>query len=227
MEYAYCSLIGYAVGTFNPAYLFARLKGFDIRKKGSGNAGASNALILFGKLRGIVCALLDIAKAYLAILLSEVLFSGFEHAFAVTGTACILGHIFPFYMKFKGGKGLACLGGVILRFHPLLFLTMLAAEVVLVLIVDYICIVPLTASIAFAAIYAVATKDLIGTAILLSAAAVIFCKHIENLKRIRRGTEMHLSYLWRPEAEMARMKQNLPNDEEEIEEHFSGESGGK
>ncbi len=222
MEYVYCSLIGYAIGTVNPSYLLARLRGFDIRKKGSGNAGASNALILFGKVRGILCALMDIAKAYLAILLSEVLFPGCEHAFAVTGVACTLGHIFPFYMKFRGGKGLACLGGLILRFDWRLFLIILASEVVLVLIVDYICIVPITASVAFAVIYAAITRDVIGTVLLLGLSGVILGKHVENLRRIRRGTEMHLSYLWRPEKEMARMKDHLPNDDAEIDEHFSG-----
>ncbi len=227
MESVYCTLIGYTVGTFNPSYLLARIKGFDIRKKGSGNAGASNALILFGKLLGIICALMDIAKAYLAVLLTEVLFPNFSLAFAITGTSCILGHIFPFYMKFKGGKGLACLGGIILSFDWRLFLIMLTAEIILVLIVDYICFVPLTASVAFAAVYAVARRDLIGTLILLCSTGVILLRHVENLRRIRRGTEMHLSYLWRPHAEMERMKQNLPNEDEEIEEHFSGSSEKK
>ena len=106
MEYICCGLIWYFIGTINPSYFIAKRRGFDIRTKGSGNAGASNALILFGKLLGIICALLDIAKAYLAILLTEALFPEFRYAYAITGVACVIGHIFPFYMKFKGGKGL-------------------------------------------------------------------------------------------------------------------------
>ncbi len=227
MEYLYCTLIGYAIGTINPSYLLARIRGFDIRKKGSGNAGASNALILFGKLWGVLCALFDIGKAYLAILLTEVLFPDCTHAFAVTGVACTLGHIFPFYMKFRGGKGLSCLGGLILRFDWRLFLLMLVAEVILVLIVDYICFVPITASVAFAIIYAVLTRDLIGTLLLLGLTGVIFGKHLENFRRIRCGTEMHLSYLWKPQAEMERMKRNLPNEEAEIDNHFSGQADNK
>ena len=63
MEYIHCAVMGYLIGTINPSYIIAKIKGFDIRKKGSGNAGASNALILFGKIMGVICALLDIAKA--------------------------------------------------------------------------------------------------------------------------------------------------------------------
>ena len=110
MKYVLCILIGYLMGSINPSYIIARLRGFDIREKGSQNAGASNALILFGKVIGIGCALFDIAKAAFAIWLCETLFPEFAYSYAVTGVACIVGHSFPFYMKFKGGKGLACLG---------------------------------------------------------------------------------------------------------------------
>ncbi|MBQ4111933.1 MAG: glycerol-3-phosphate acyltransferase, partial [Clostridia bacterium] len=106
MKYVLCLLIGYVTGTINPSYIIARLRGFDIREKGSGNAGASNALILFGKVLGIGCALFDIAKAAFAIWLCGRLFPGLAYSLAITGVACILGHVFPFYMKFKGGKGL-------------------------------------------------------------------------------------------------------------------------
>ena len=98
--------MGYLIGTINPSYIIAKLCGFDIREKGSKNAGASNALILFGKITGIGCALFDIAKATLIVWLCETLFPELAYSFAVTGVACILGHVFPFYMKFKGGKGL-------------------------------------------------------------------------------------------------------------------------
>ncbi len=222
MTFVYCILLGYLIGSVNPAYLLARLRGFDIRKKGSGNAGASNALILFGKLWGILCALLDIAKAYLAILLTEVLFPDFAHALSVTAVACVLGHIFPFYMRFRGGKGLACLGGIILYFDWRVALLMLALEIGLALLVDYICIVPTTASVAFPIVYAAMTRDLWGALILAVLPAVLLVKHLENFRRIRQGTEMHLSYLWRPEREMERIKENLDDPEETIDAHFSG-----
>ena len=209
MEYLYCSLIGYGIGTFNPSYLIGKNKGFDIRRTGSGNAGASNALILFGKAVGFICAVLDILKAFLAVRLTKKLFPGFQHCFAVTGSACVLGHIFPFYMGFRGGKGLACLGGIILAYNWKLFLLMLAAELLVALITDYICFVPVTAALALPILYAIIEKDRIGALILGIVTVVVFIKHTENFKRILNGTELHLSFLWRPQAEVNRIKANF------------------
>ncbi len=212
MDYIACALLGYLIGSFNPSYLLARSKGMDIRENGSHNAGASNALILFGKAKGIVCAVVDILKACFAIWLAGYLMPDFSQSFSVTAAACVLGHIFPFYMGFRGGKGTACLGGIVLAYSWRLFLVMLAAEVLLALVTDYICVVPITASIAFPLIYGFIKGDALGAMILAVITAVVLFKHMENLKRIRLGTEMRLSYLWRPDAEMARMMENLPED---------------
>ncbi len=224
MEYICCSIIGYLIGAVNPSYLIAKKKGFDIRTKGSGNAGASNALILFGKLLGVLCALLDIAKAYFAILLTEALFPEFRYAFAITGVACVIGHTFPLYMRFKGGKGLACLGGIVLYFNWKVFLIMLAGAIVIALVTDYICFVPLTASFAFPFIYGFMERDMYGSVILALITAVTIVKHIENLHRIKNGTEMHLSFLWKPVAEIERLKSNLSEDTAEIDSHFYKDS---
>lgn len=221
MEFIYCGLIGYLIGTVNPSYLMAKKRGFDIRTKGSGNAGASNALILFGKAIGVVCALLDIAKAYLAVYLTRRLFPDFEYAFAVTSASCIMGHVFPWYMKFKGGKGLACLGGVILFFDPVVFLIMLSVAVVIALIADYICVVPVAAAITFPIIYGCMEADFVGACILAVVAVAIVIKHIENFRRIANGTEIHLSYLWKPKAEVDRLKATLNKTDAEVEDHFS------
>ena len=100
-----CAVIGYMIGAVNPSYIISKIKGFDIRKKGSGNAGASNALIVFGKAVGILCALFDIYKACLAIELTRrVIFPEFELAFIITSTAVIIGHMYPFYMGFKAAR---------------------------------------------------------------------------------------------------------------------------
>lgn len=222
MEYLYCSLIGYFIGTFNPSYIIAKIHGFDIRTKGSGNAGASNTLILFGKVMGVICAILDIGKAYLAVFLTETLFCNFENAFSVTGIACVIGHIYPFYMKFKGGKGLACLGGIILYFNWKVFLIMLGAEILIVLITDYICFVPITASLAFPFIYKIMENNLSGAYILAIITILMIIKHIENLKRIGNGTEMRFSFLWKPDREMDRIKNTLSEPSKNIDEHFSG-----
>ena len=207
MEYVYCALLGYAVGALNPAYLIGRIKGMDVRENGSGNAGASNAVILFGRVIGVFCALFDIAKAFGAIRFAQWLFPDFAQALAVCGAACILGHIFPFYMKFRGGKGLACMGGLVLAYDWRVFLILLAAEVVVVLVTDYICFVPVTASVAIVAIYLIQTRDWIGAAALALAVAAVIFRHLENFRRIREGKEMRFSYLWHPQQEMKRMQE--------------------
>ena len=192
-------MIGYLIGAINPSYIIAKLRGFDIREKGSKNAGASNALILFGKVLGIGCALFDIAKATFAIWLCGKLFPELTYSFAVTGVACILGHVFPFYMDFKGGKGLACLGGMILAFDCRVFLIMLAAEIIVAIVTDYICFVPLTASAVFPIVYGIMRQDARGALIIAVILPLMIYKHKENLKRIKQKTEMPFSFLWNKE----------------------------
>lgn len=210
MKYVFCILIGYLIGTINPSYIIAKLQGFDIREKGSKNAGASNALILFGKVLGVGCALFDIAKAAFAIWLCAKLFSELAYSFAVTGVACILGHVFPFYMKFRGGKGLACLGGMILAFEWRVFLVMLAIEIVVAFVTDYICFVPMTASAIFPFVYLIMRRDVPGALIIALILPLMLYKHKENLKRIKQKTEMPFSFLWNKEKALE--KTNISKD---------------
>ena len=199
MKYLLCILIGYLIGAINPSYIIAKIRGFDIRERGSKNAGASNALILFGKFVGIGCALFDIAKAGFAVWLCGKLFPELVYSFAVTGISCIIGHVYPFYMKFRGGKGLACLGGMIFAFDWRVFLIMLAAEIVVVIATDYICFVPLSASLAFPIVYGIMWRDVIGALIICIIIPIMIYKHKENLKRIKQKTEMPFSFLWNKE----------------------------
>lgn len=205
MDFLMCALTGYLIGCMNPAYFVGRKKGMDIRTEGSGNAGASNALILFGKLVGILCAVFDIAKTWFVIWLCRRMFPGSAFTFVVPSVACILGHVFPVHMGFRGGKGLACLGGMILTYDWRVFLLMLTAELILTLITDYLCFVPVTASCVFVLVYGIMEKDWVGSVLLIIPAVVIFLRHRENFRRIRQGTELHLSYLWRPETELKRV----------------------
>lgn len=213
MKYVCCLLIGYLIGMLNPSYMLARLHGFDIRERGSGNAGASNALLLFGKLRGVLCAAFDIVKAAGSVFLTRVLFPQDPLVFAVTASACILGHIFPFYMHFRGGKGLACLAGTILAFDLRVFGIMLACALVIALVTNYICFVPMSASVAFPIVYGCMTGNLPGVLLLILVAVVVLWRHGENIRRIRLGRELRLSYMWNKEKETARMQANYPEEE--------------
>ncbi len=215
-----CILLGYLVGGINPAYIIGTLRGFDIRKKGSGNAGASNAIITMGKRVGVISALLDIFKAT-AVMLIAPLFLKVPFAAEIAGVSCIIGHVFPAFMKFRGGKGLACMGGMLLAIDWRLFFVMFTAEVILLLLVDYICFVPITAAILIPIIYGAfgsagagtlinANGGWWGAAIIAAGTLVVFGKHIENLKRIHHGVELHFSFLWskNKEAEIERVRKN-------------------
>ena len=204
---------GYLIGTINPAYIFGRFLGFDIRGRGSGNAGATNATLVMGKAVGFLCMFLDILKSFISYRLAKLLFPATVCAGIIAGVACILGHIFPVWMGFAGGKGLACIGGLILAYDWRLFLPMLAAEILLVLVFQYICIVPLSASVVFPVIYAIRTSDFIGTLILAALIPVIVYKHLPNLRRIMSGQEARISWLWNAEKEEARLKERFSDQE--------------
>lgn len=206
MDNLYIILIGYFMGNINPSYIIGRIRGFDIRSRGSGNAGASNAVITMGKGVGLFSALFDIFKAAFAYILAETLFPHIKISGILSSASCIMGHIFPVFMRFHGGKGLACLGGMILAYSPPLFLTMLAAEIVVALLLDYICVVPITGSVIFTAVYAFTVGDVAGTLILAGVSFVILFRHIQNLDRIKNGTEIHFSFLWHREEELERVK---------------------
>lgn len=118
-----CLVIGYVFGLFQTAYFYGKAHGIDIRKHGSGNSGTTNALRVLGTKAGLIVFFGDCLKCFLAVMLVKLLFGAqypdVKYLFAIYGaTGVILGHNFPFYMNFKGGKGIAATAGLILAFHP-------------------------------------------------------------------------------------------------------------
>jgi len=203
-----CALLGYFIGNINMAYIISRIKGFDIREKGTGNAGASNVMMTVGKSAGALTAVFDISKAVVSVILAVRLFPLLRSAEVISGVGCILGHIFPVAMKFHGGKGFACLSGMVLAYSPKIFLVLLLAEAVAVLVFDYICIVPVSSSVIFTIIYSLITGDPFGTLVLSFISVVILLKHTNNFRRIQNGTEVHVSFLWRKDEEVKRVRKN-------------------
>lgn len=206
MKLIVCVLLGYIVGMFNPAYLIGKAKGHDLKKEGSGNAGASNAIVVIGKGVGVACGLADIFKAFFIYRVCEAMFPGMASAGMLAGAGCILGHIYPVWMHFNGGKGLACLGGTILAYDWKIFLLMLAVEIVFVLLAGYICLVAISASVVFPAVYMLRGGTVPALILLLAVTVTMLFKHRENLRRIREGSELRISYLWNKEAELERVQ---------------------
>ena len=118
-----CLLIGYVFGLFQTAYFYGRLHGIDIRTKGSGNAGTTNTLRVLGRKAGIIVLIGDILKTVLAITLVRWLVVPYvpkleELLVLYTAAGAILGHNYPFYLGFKGGKGIAATAGLLIAFDP-------------------------------------------------------------------------------------------------------------
>ena len=123
MERIICLLIGYVFGLIQTAYLYGKAHGIDIRQHGSGNAGTTNTMRVLGTRAGLLVLLGDCLKCIAAVVLVRFVF-GRSHPDTIyllclyTGAGAILGHDYPFYMGFRGGKGIAATAGLILSFHP-------------------------------------------------------------------------------------------------------------
>lgn len=123
MERVICLLIGYVFGLFQTAYFYGKAHGIDIRQHGSGNSGTTNALRVLGTKAGLIVLAGDCLKCMAAVWIARLVF-GPSHPDEIyllclyAGAGAILGHNYPFYMGFKGGKGIAATAGLILSFHP-------------------------------------------------------------------------------------------------------------
>lgn len=200
-----CVAAGYFIGCINPAFIIGRIKGYDVRSSGSKNAGASNTVIMAGKLAGVLVALLDIFKAALSWRLCQALFPQFALAGILGGVACILGHMFPVFLHFCGGKGLACIGGVVLAYDPATFLIMLAITCVIGFATNYIAIATVSIAAIWPVYYGVTTGFWAGAAVLAVPFVPILLRHMTNFRRIRAGEELRLHFLWKKDSELERI----------------------
>jgi len=185
-------VLGYLLGNFQTAYLIGKFFGkIDIRQKGSSNAGASNVTQVMGWKFGVLTALADILKAFLAVEISFLIFGGPVEAFTA-GTFAVLGHMFPFYLKFKGGKGLASLVGMMLAFRPEIGLAMMASVLFLTIATDYIAVGSLTVYLGLPVLLYFYGLDSVVVFEATVLAIVGLGMHIGNIKKIIRKEEKGL-----------------------------------
>lgn len=204
MERIFCLLIGYVFGLFQTAYIYGRLHGIDIRNYGSGNAGTTNTLRVFGTKAGLLVLLGDIMKCILAVVITGVIF-GNSHPDMVyllkmyTAAGAIIGHNFPFYLKFKGGKGIAATAGLILSFHPYLIPMGIVLFFGVFFITHYVSLGSLLVYAGFLielvvlgqmGIFGMTQALLIEMYVIAGLLTVMaYWKHRENIKRLLSGTE--------------------------------------
>jgi len=192
MGYFIASLMGYALGCSNLAYYISRAARKDIRKSGTGNLGASNATVLFGWKAGVAVAVHDAGKALVAVLLAKLMFPNLEYAGAAAGVAAVLGHIFPFYLKFRGGKGTASFVGLTMAVNWRLALAVLAILLLATILTDYIVIGTFSTIVTVPVYIGFFAHNLILMAIICIASFAIFWKHRENIGRLIRKEEIGL-----------------------------------
>ena len=190
MKYILVIALGYLLGCSNMAKYIAAMKKVDLSAGGSGNPGASNAVILMGWGAGAMVAVHDIGKAALAVVLARLLFPDAPLIGAAAGVAAVLGHISPFWMKFQGGKGFASYLGMTIALHWKFAIAVLLLVVAVTLITDYIVAATTTTIVLVPIGLGILTQSLILPLILLVASLVIAWKHKDNYVRMYNGTEI-------------------------------------
>ena len=165
----------------------------DIRKTGSGNAGATNIMRTLGWLPSVLTLAGDALKAFIAVKLGK--WIGGDVGGYIAGIAVLLGHNWPVLLNFKGGKGMACSLGIILATEPWLALALLALQILIVAVTRYMSVASICTAILYAAAVAVFHPDNTGYIIFaaLVCALALFC-HRANIKRLLSGTENRLDF---------------------------------
>lgn len=218
MERVFCLLIGYVFGLFQTAYIYGRLHGIDIRNYGSGNAGTTNTLRVFGTKAGLLVLVGDIMKCILAVVITAVIFDK-SHPDMVyllkmyTAMGAIIGHNFPFYLQFKGGKGIAATAGLILSFHPYLIPMGIILFFGAFFITHYVSLGSLLVYAGFMielvvlgqmGIFGMTQPRLLEMYVIAAFLTVMaYWKHRENIKRLVSGTERK-TYLTHKNTEAAK-----------------------
>lgn len=199
-----CLVIGYVFGLFQTSYIIGKKNGIDIREHGSGNAGTTNMMRTLGRRAGILTFVGDCFKCVLAVafvrgLLGEKYSDIVPLLAFYTATGVIMGHNFPFYLGFRGGKGIAATAGLGLAFDPLMavfgvvtfFTAFITTHYVslgsLLVYVGILIELPILGQMGYFGMSQSHLNELYGVAVFLAAMA--FWKHRENIKRLISGTE--------------------------------------
>lgn len=185
--------LSYIAGAIPTGYLVVkRLKGFDIRERGSGNPGTANVFRMAGALPGAITLIVDGLKGYLPVLLARKLFPDQPNLAILCGAAAVIGHDWTIFLGFKGGKGVATSGGVFLALMPKAVACTVGVFAVCYALTGHISVGSMIGSLAlpiFAHFFGASTAL---TAFAAVAAALIVYKHIPNIRRLAQGKELFL-----------------------------------
>lgn len=189
MKFALFVIVTYLLGSINPSIIQGRLKGIDIKKEGSGNAGTTNTLRVMGKEAALVSLVCDVLKGVISVLLGGLAGPYCAYACALS---CFCGHIWPAYYHFKGGKGVATCFGTVLAVNWKLALICLSAVVVIVLITKMVSAGSIIGAAVLPAVSLMMEPLFVPFA--AAMAVIIIVKHRSNIDRIVNGKESKLSF---------------------------------
>ena len=189
MKAILCLLLGYLLGCVHPAARISKKKNVDLRTVGTHNLGASNALLTFGKASGAVVMAVDIAKAVIAAHLARLILPKLAVAPLLGGLGAVTGHIYPAQLHFRGGKGLAAFGGMVLAYDPMIFLILLLLGTVFMLAVDHTVAMPMSAALFFPVAAGIKSHSISVGIIAACASTLIIAKHWSNLQRTLSGED--------------------------------------
>lgn len=184
-------LLGYLAGSVPFAFLLARRRGIDVRVAGSGNVGAANVLRTTGPWRGVIVMSLDVAKGVGAVAIAHLL-SGGTALIALTGAAAIVGHVYPVWLRFHGGKGVAVAAGVFTMLSP--GATAAAAGLFLLIAwaTRYVSLASIAATVALPPTAWILGSPLSVVLVAAGTSGLILFRHRANWRRLRSGTERRM-----------------------------------
>ena len=184
--------MGYLFGCIQTSYFLGKFKfGVDVKSQGSKNAGASNSVLLFGWKFGIFVGFVDMLKAATPIFIIYSIYPDNLLLASLAGGGSILGHTFPFFMNFNGGKGMSCYFGMLMAFDFMFGIIVFIIGCLLVMLTNYVAIstIFILISVPFILYFLCDITNLNFILSLSFFSFIIFLKHIENLKKIYKGTE--------------------------------------
>ncbi|MBQ8857122.1 MAG: glycerol-3-phosphate acyltransferase [Lachnospiraceae bacterium] len=191
-EIVLSAAIGYGLGQLSPAALISKMKNKDLRENGTGNLGATNTMLVFGKAYGIAVMIFDVLKAYFAIKIAKYMFPRYVFAGLIAGCFAVVGHIFPAYMNFRGGKGVATFAGMILAYDIRVLLTLLLIAIVIMTMTDFGPHGPISAAVLFPIWLWVKLKSIFVFGGVAAVGGLIIYKHRENFTKAKEGTEIRV-----------------------------------
>lgn len=176
--------LGYFIGCINPAAWIGKKKHVDLKQEGTGNLGATNTALVLGKKAGYFVLFFDMLKSIFSYKVARILFPKIAvTASLLAGIGVLLGHCFPVFMDFHGGKGLAAFGGLVLVHDPLLFVILLSLGIVLAFIMNYGVYLAVSAAALFPILSFLRRGDLSDLLLTAAAGGLIIAMHWGNLRR--------------------------------------------